>query len=231
MTRSLALVILLYFAFNFSLGAQSYNAFDAQGLRHGSWQKSYEGTAQLRYEGTFNHGKEIDTFKFYDKSGGHPTGIKTYTPGRELVDVKFYTKSGTKISEGTLRGRLKEGEWLYYHKNGTAIMTREVYLNDALEGIRTVYFPDGKKAQETTYKNGLKEGRDIHYNETGTVLKEYMYVNDLLEGPVKLYDYDGRLLREGQYKANRKHGTWKYYVDGTFEKTVKFPQNKIGVQH
>ena len=54
-------------------------------------------------------------------------------------------------------------------------------------------------------------------------------MNDKLEGPVKLYNNDGSLLREGQYKGNSKHGLWKYYKNGTLEKSVKFPQNKIGV--
>lgn len=226
-------IILLFSSFyvNTTLIAQELNQKDANGLRHGSWSKNFEGSKQVRYTGTFNHGKEEGSFKFYDKSGGHPIAVKTYTPGEETIDVKFYTKSGNVISEGTMIGRSKEGEWLYYHEDGKALMTREFYQNNALEGLRTVYFDDGKKAQETIYSKGLKHGKDVHYSETGNVLKEYTYIKDLLEGPVKLYNYDGDLIKEGNYKANRKHGTWQYYVNGKLDKTVKFPQNKIGVNH
>lgn len=211
--------------------AQDQNQKDVQGLRHGTWAKYYKGSKQLRYTGTFNHGKEEGTFKFYDISGGHPIAIKTYTSGIDMVDVSFYTKSGKKISTGTMKDRSKEGEWLYFHDDGETIMTREYYTNNVLEGIRTVYYKDTKRAQETVYSNGLREGKDIHYNETGTVLKEFVYVHDVLEGAAKLYDYDGKLIREGAYKANRKHGNWKYYKNGTLEKTVKFPQNKIGIRN
>lgn len=209
--------------------AQETNSFDANGKRHGVWQKYFEGSKQLRYKGTFDHGKEVGTFKFYDKSGGHPTAIKKYTVGNDLLDVIFYTKSGKLISKGTMRGRDKEGDWLYFHKDGTSIMTKENFTANKIQGIRTVYFENGNKAQETQYVDGLRQGKDIHYTENGTVLKEYYYVDDKLEGPVKLYNNDGSLLREGQYKGNSKHGLWKYYKNGTLEKSVKFPQNKIGV--
>ena len=209
--------------------AQETNSFDENGQRHGVWQKYFEGTKQLRYTGSFDHGKEVGTFKFYDKSGGHPTAIKRYTNGSDLLDVLFYTKSGNLISQGKMRGRNKEGEWLYYHKNGSSIMSRENYTNNKIQGTRIVYFENGTKAQETQYVNGLRQGNDIHFNETGVILKEYVYKEDILEGSVNLYNSDGSLLRQGQYKANRKHGIWKYYVNGKVEKTVKFPQNKIGV--
>ena len=43
--------------------SQDINQFDAEGKRHGVWKKNFEGTDQLRYEGEFDHGKEIDWLK------------------------------------------------------------------------------------------------------------------------------------------------------------------------
>lgn len=230
MLKQFTISLFLLVGMSFQIHAQEYNQKDTQGQRHGIWQKYYDGTKQLRYTGTFNHGKETGEFKFYDKSGGHPTAIKRYTPGQELLDVMFFTKSGKKISEGRMKDRSKEGEWLYYHKGGTAVMTREFYQNNLLEGTRTVYFESGKKAQETQYARGLKQGEDLYFNEEGILLKKLLYKEDKLEGPAVLYSSDGSLLRSGQYKNNRKHGIWNYYKNGRIEKTVKFPQNKIGVQ-
>ena len=48
-----------------NVNAQSINQFDANGERHGLWKKNFEGTDQPRYEGTFDHGKEVGIFKFY----------------------------------------------------------------------------------------------------------------------------------------------------------------------
>lgn len=214
--------------FNFS--AQEYNQNDSQGLRHGVWKKYFIGTKQLRYSGTFSHGKERGTFKFYHKSGGHPTAIKTYTTGTDLLDLVYYTKSGNKISEGKMKERSKEGEWIYYHKDGRTIMAREFYQDNSLEAERIVYFTNGKKAQKTMYSKGLRNGEDIYYNEEGMILKKLHFTNDTLEGSAHFFNADGSLLREGQYKKNRKDGIWTYYKNGKVEKTVKFPQNKFGVE-
>ena len=92
MTKHILVSIWMLFCYGFTIQSQEVNKIDNQGLRHGLWQKFFEGTKQLRYTGTFEHGKEIGAFKFYDKSGGHPTAIKTYTKGEELLDVVFYTK-------------------------------------------------------------------------------------------------------------------------------------------
>lgn len=228
MRRYYIIIFLVSIFTTSNLIAQGLNKKDAQGLRHGSWSKNYRGTKQPRYIGTFNHGKEEGVFKFYDKSGGKPIAIKEYMPSQDFVNVSFYTKSGTKISEGKMIERSKQGEWLYYHKDGKSLMTKEKYNNNKLEGKRIVYFINGKKAQETMYLNGLKHGIDVHYNEKGIILKEYLYANDILEGLSKLYDSEGNLFREGNYKANRKHGSWKYYKNRTLDTVIKFPQNKIG---
>ncbi len=231
MIKQKLIFIFLIIIFQNDTSAQIVNKYDSQGLRHGLWQKFYEGTKQLRYSGTFDHGKEIGSFKFYDKSGGHPTAVKTYTSGSDLLDVSFYTKSGNLISKGFLKNRNKYGEWLYYHQDGTTLMTKESYVDNKLTGMRIVYFQNGQKAQETQYKNGVKEGKETFYNEKGIVLKEFLYVNDMLEGLAKLYDYDGTISKEGSYKSNRKHGVWKYYNNGKVNKTITFPQNKIGVSN
>ena len=45
--------------------AQDINQFDESGKRHGVWKKYFEGTKQLRYEGKFDHGKEVGKFLFH----------------------------------------------------------------------------------------------------------------------------------------------------------------------
>lgn len=215
--------------FQFSAIAQEVNNIDQNGKKHGTWRKFYDGTKQLRYQGTFEHGQEVGTFKFYDKKGGHPTAVKIYTDGNELLDVIFYTTAGKKVSEGKMKQRSREGKWVYYHQDGVRVMTEENYTKDVLEGERIVYFENGAVAQRINYTNGKENGQEVHYSEKGVVTKTYTYVEGKLHGPVKLYALNGVLLREGSYKDNKKHGTWKYYKNGKLTKTLKFPLNKIGV--
>lgn len=210
--------------------AQEINQNDAQGARHGQWEKRYEGTKQLRYIGTFDHGKEIGDFKFYSKAGGHPTAIKRYTAGSATLDVIFYTTTGKKVSEGKMNGRSREGTWLYYHNDGSSVLSKETYENDLQEGTRTSYYMSGTKTLEENYIHGKREGLSTQYTEDGTLLKELTYINDELHGPARLYDALGTLIKEGNYKENKKDGLWKYYTDGKLTKEIRFPQNRIGVE-
>lgn len=209
--------------------AQEYNKFDENAQRHGSWQKKYAASMQLRYEGIFDHGKEIGLFKFYDIKGGHPTAIKEYTSGSDAIDVNFFTTKGKKVSEGKMIGRKREGSWTSYHQDGTSIMIKETYTDGVLTGDRIVYFLSGNEAQREQYINGLKEGDAYYYSDEGKILKKLTYKNDLLEGVAKFYNGFGQIEADGFYKKNRKHGIWKYYKNGKVDKEITFPQNKIGV--
>ena len=60
----LFIYILTIFTVN-SYSQESINQLDSAGKRHGVWKKYFDKTKQLRYQGQFDHGKEIDTFKFY----------------------------------------------------------------------------------------------------------------------------------------------------------------------
>ena len=46
--------------------SQEYNKLDTQGKKDGLWNGVYEESKRPRYEGTFEHGKEVGLFKFFD---------------------------------------------------------------------------------------------------------------------------------------------------------------------
>lgn len=232
MTRNFFLFICLFAGCQQFLMSQSFNLKDAQGNRNGQWRKFHDGTEQLRYEGTFDHGQEVGVFKFYNAdSGKQPSATKTYTAGSDRIDVCYFRKNGKKLSEGQVLARKKEGEWRYFHPDGSTVMTVEFYKSDVLEGARIVYFANGQIAQKQMFVLGKEEGIDEHFSEKGVPLKMYTFKQGRLEGNSKIWDTDGNLLIEGQYKDNKKHGTWKYFVNGKLDKELKYPQNKFGVQH
>lgn len=212
-------LFLFFFGIVFSsvtLCAQSeINQMDAQGKRHGIWQKMYPGTKQLRYEGTFEHGKEVGTFKFYcETCKTKPSVVKEFNASSSISDVKYYTIKGKLVSEGKMDGKDRVGEWLYYPKKATTVMTKEFYKNGKLDGVKVTYYPNGKLTEEITYVNGLREGPNNYYSLDGVLLKKLQYKNDLLVGPAIYYDASGNVTIEGNYKADKKHGLWKYYKNG-----------------
>lgn len=204
---------------------EQVNQTDANGKKQGVWKKYYEGTTQLRYEGTFKNDKEFGTFKFYcPKCTKHPSVIKEFTVDSDTTKVSYYTFDGALVSEGNMVGKQLVGEWVYYHKKSSQIMTREFYKNGELDGFKTIYFTNGKEAEVTQYAKGKKEGISKIFADSGVLLKQFTYKNDILDGPVQYYHPDGTLSLEGNYVKDRKKGIWKTYKNGALIKEETFPK-------
>jgi len=231
MIKQLNSFVLLVLVVQFSV-AQTTNAFDTLGKRHGTWSKTYKNSKQLRYSGTFEHGQEVGIFNFYGTdSGKQPEATKSYTAGSPYVDVTFYTKTGKVTSKGAMLDKQRHGKWLFYGADDTSLVSSESFVKGKLEGMRTVYFDDGQVAETTPFINGEKQGVATTYFSNGKLSSTYTFLNGILEGAAKIYDTDGILIREGNYKDNRKHGTWSYYLNGEVVRTEVFPKYQIGVQN
>ncbi|WP_282122232.1 toxin-antitoxin system YwqK family antitoxin [Algibacter mikhailovii] len=205
--------------------SQELNAFDADGKRHGSWKKYFDETKLIRYEGQFDHGKEIGTFKFYKKIRNRAvlSATKTFNKNDNTAQVKFLASNGKVISEGTMDGKIYVGTWKYFHKNSDALLTIEHYNNTGvLINERLVYYPNGQIAEKQTYNAGKLEGNAIWYSLKNVVMKHLVYSNGELHGPAKFFNPKGELISEGQYKRDKKDGVWKYYENGKLVREKDF---------
>lgn len=214
-----------------SISAQEINQTDAAGERHGVWKKYFPSSDQLRYEGQFEHGKEVGTFKFYcDDCGSQPMVVKEFLPKSDNALVQYFTKKGKLVSEGRMKGKDRIGEWLYYHEKSKSILTREVYMDGQLDGIKKTYYPNGNLTEEITYEKGSKEGPNKYYSPDGVLLKKLQYINDLLHGPAEYYDSNGNVTINGQYLKGKKNGLWKYFKNGKLELEEIYPKPLKGNQ-
>jgi len=216
----LSTLLITCFAF-----AQEINQFDENGKRHGKWQKTFEGSKELRYQGQFEHGKEVGLFKYYKLVGPKSklAATKQFNTENYLAETKFYTSKGKLVSEGMMNAKLYIGEWKYYHKNSNTILTLENY-NDkgVLHGKKEVFYENSKVAEALNYNNGKLDGEIFYYATNGTLVKSYIYVNDVLHGYSKHFNSKGDMLIEGAYKNDKKHGVWKFYENGKLVKTQDF---------
>jgi len=207
--------LLLFFAI--SMSAQNINEFDENGERHGIWKKNFDNTNILRYEGEFNHGKEIGLFKFYQNINKKPVlaATRDFLEKSAKANVKFYASTGKLISEGQMDGKLYIGEWKFYQKDSDKLLILEHYNNEGnLDGDRFVYYANGVIAEKQQYKNGKLNGTSLYYSEENVLIKELNYENDELHGISKYYNEKGELITEGSYKRDKKNGIWKYYENG-----------------
>ena len=222
--RYLFIVVILLIG-NTCLAQEKINQYDVNGKRHGIWRKYYDNSDQLRYEGTFEHGREVGVFKFYcENCEDNPTVIKTFSEMDRSAQVQYFTIKGKLVSDGRMIGKDRLGEWLYYHKSSDRVMTREFYKNGKLDGMKVTYYTNGEITEETEYKNGIKNGKDNFYSPEGIQIKKLNYRNGLLQGPAYYYDSNGSILLEGNYKEGKKHGLWKHYEGGVLIKEETFPK-------
>lgn len=217
--------ILAFIVASFCASAQTEtNKLDAQGKKHGVWKGTYAESKRPRYEGTFEHGKEIGTFKFFDDTKtGTVVATREFKPDGSAYTI-FYKDGKFKVSEGKEVNRLYEGKWIYYHENLPDIMTIENYKAGKLDGKRTVYYRgsgvagEENVAEEAHYTNGLKNGPYKSFTMKGTVLEDSNYKNGQLDGPAAYYDPLGKLVSKGVFKNGKKVGFWEFYKDGKLVK-------------
>lgn len=203
------------------LSQTDFNKLDSQGKKHGVYKGFYEESKRPRYEGTFEHGKEIGLFNFYDD-----TKAKSIIATREFnakdnsAYTTFFDQAKNRVSEGKVVNKLFEGSWKYYHQASQTVMTIENYKNGKLEGVRSVFYPNGKIAEETDYKNNFKDGVYKKYSENGIVLEESIFRNNEYNGLAIFRDPDGSVVSKGQFVNGKKAGTWQFFEKGKQAKEI-----------
>lgn len=205
------------------------NKFDANGKKVGLWKGVFEDTKRPRYEGTFDHDKEVGLFKFFDNTkASNLIATREFNTVDNSAYTIFYDVNKNKISEGKVLNKLYEGLWIYYHKSSKVIMTSENYKNGKLDGTKTIYFKSGKVAEISNYKNGILDGIYIKNDESGVALEESFYVNGELNGITIYRAPDGLVVAKGKFRKGLKVGIWQFFENGKLESEDNYDQpNRI----
>lgn len=212
----------------FGFAQTDFNKLDENGKKHGVWKGFHSESKRLRYQGTFEHGKEVGTFNYYDDTkAADIIGVRVFSAADNSVYTTFYDQKKNIVSEGKSVNKLNEGIWKYYHFESKEIMTLENYVNGKLEGTRKVYFKNGKIAEECDYINGLKQGVYKKYTETGIVLEFSNYKNNEYNGETIFKDVNNKIVAKGIYKNGKKVGIWQIWD----EKSKKLVNKNMNFQN
>lgn len=229
MMRTIYTIVVLVFLNVFSIYSQTdYNKLDEKGNKHGLWKGIYHDTKNPKFEGTFEHGKEIGIFNFFDNTRTKRLiATREFNPKDNSAYTVFYDQEKNKVSEGKVVNKLFEGQWKYYHKSSKIVMTIENYSKGKLEGLRSVFYPNSKIAEEINYKNNLKEGIYKRYTEAGIVIEEAVYKNNEYNGIAIYTDAEGNIVSKGKYTNGKKVGIWQFFEKGKLVKqmNMSYPQN------
>lgn len=214
------LFLMVFMGSQLAMAQNEINQLDSEGKRHGVWKKYYNNN-RVRYVGRFDHGKEVGVFKFYAASNSdNPVIVKEFNDSNDVAQVSFYTPSGALESKGKMRGKEREGKWLFYHPDGKSVMSEENYVNGKLEGVYKTFYPSGEPTEITYYKNGLLDGNYKKYSIKGFLFQDFNYSKGKLNGMATYYSRKtGDLIKKGPFKDDLRVGTWENYVDGELVST------------
>jgi antitoxin component YwqK of YwqJK toxin-antitoxin module len=208
-------VLFLMLAFHSMIAQTDYNKVDEKEKKNGVWKGFYPESKRPRYEGTFEHGKEIGVFSFYDD-----TKAKSLIATREFNTTDnsaytiFYDQAKNRVSEGKVIDKLFTGEWKYYHQASKIVMILENYKNGKLEGLRSVYYPSGNIAEEISYQNNIKNGLYKSFSENGIILEQSIYKNNEYNGLATFKDAQGNVVSKGLFLNGKKSGIWQFFTNG-----------------
>ena len=209
------IVFLISLLFSVLHAQTESNKLDAKGLKHGIWKGVYEESKRPRYQGTFEHGKEVGVFQFFDDTQkGDVIATREFNPKDNSAYTIFYDQNKNKVSEGKVVNKLFEGEGKYNHYASPSVMTTENYKNGILEGVRTVYFLNGKVAEQISYVNNLKQGAYKKYTEDGIVLEESFFKNNEYDGLAIFRNDSGTVVAKGMFTKGLKTGIWEVLENG-----------------
>jgi antitoxin component YwqK of YwqJK toxin-antitoxin module len=218
--------MLVLFLVSFGMLAQEINQVNENGERMGDWKKHYPNK-RLRYEGTFLDGKEIGVFKFYSMNASlHPVAIKTFSEKPNKAKVQFFTNKGVMESEGMMVGKLRVGNWLYFHKDGKTIMIEENYVDGLLSGEYKLYYKDTILTRLAHYVAGELHGSYKQYSDKGILTDDLTYKEGYIDGKAVFYEPNGKIKQRGKYKKDLKVGIWEYYVEGKLVTTKDIDELK-----
>lgn len=219
--KQLFLAFLLLGAF-IANAQDKINQLDDKGNRHGLWRGTHKESNRVRYEGTFDHGKETGIFKYFDDTkAGTIIATRDFSKGDGSCYAIFYDQKSNKVSEGKLVDKLPEGEWKYYHFESKQLMSQEFYKVGKLNGVRKVFYKDGTLAEETNYIFGIKEGTSKTFSEKGQLIDAHIYKNGQYDGVASYYDGLGNKIYEGNYVNGKRVGVWKFFEKNKVIKQVK----------
>ncbi len=152
---------------------------------NGNWKYYFETGkpfAQAIFDDTNTMGKD---WIFYDETGAKlfpestdiregvaldgqhcPTSV-AFSKGDLSTHIQFFDDFKP-YSKGTTKNQVKEGEWLFYYKNGN-LQTKGTFVAGELEGLQEVYYENGQLRYKGNFKQGKRVGIWYFYNEDGNL--------------------------------------------------------------
>ncbi len=212
MKYSLSCLLLLFFAF-LTKGQEPLN--------ENGYNKIYYPNGSLQSEGNLINGKPEGYWINY-----YPTGVKK-SEGRRKNHVLdsiwiFYNITGDTVSKIHYLNGKKNGYLTKYYLSPESakgkILSKQLYVNDKIEGNAFVYYEDGNLKTEENYKNNLKDGKEYRFSTDGRLVSIYLYRKGGVVERTRLNRYNDN---------SKKEGLWQEFYSGYILKKEEYFKNGL----
>ena len=134
--------------------------------------------------------------------------------GHETIQIRDDNGRVVERYERNKETLRRDGLYKSYDEAGQLIEEAN-YVNDTLNGIRRLYYPDGQLQIEEQYAMGDFIGTYRSYHANGEVDQEGTYIGNEMTGPWKRYYENGQLMESVEFLNNDENGAFvEYYANG-----------------
>ncbi|MCQ2263675.1 MAG: hypothetical protein MJZ70_05270 [Bacteroidales bacterium] len=202
------------------------NKVNSQGKKEGFWKK-YDDKGVLLYEGTFNNGVPVGTFKYYH-ANGKLKSTTNFIQGTHKVHTILFDQNEKLAAEGDFVDQLKDGEWIYYSEKGTTIKTENYKIGKKHGDFKTFSAETGLLLEVCHYDNDVLNGERITYFTDGKISTRANYINGEMNGAFETYFPNEVLYYKGVYHNGLQSGNWDYFDEsGKPRKSVEYKNGEI----
>ena len=235
--------------FLFSLLVLSTMGQDENTIKDGFTQFLY-GNGQVSSEGMIRNGQPDGMWKTFHVNGNIKSlGLRN---NFELDSIWNFYDSGGNIIEtiSYLRGNKSGYHFVYQKLMGSdsiiyKLKSKELFLENSLEGTGYYYDEEGKIKQLVRYKGGKRQGLIRNFNTDSVIQSIYKYHNDFMIDREFINQTDTRDLKQGlwreyfnndnikiekNYKDNLLNGYYREYDSKGRVLISKFYNNGIEIE-
>ena len=136
--------------------------------------------------------KESTGKRLYHHFNKKPKTEISYKNGIKHGNYSRFSYYGIKTVEGTYLGGNQEGQWKWYHDDGSLESEVDFHI-DQYNGKTNSYYENGAIEDEYVYKYNNPEGTWHSYFEDGTLMISSEWQNGEYHGEIKFYSPKGKL--------------------------------------
>lgn len=196
--------------------------------KDGPYASKHPGSDQVEYEGQFENGQMVGTWKRYWPNGTLQWQVG-WVLGQRQGPIEAWHENGEKHYTGEYVDDQQSGEWTYWYDDGAYFQT--YFFEKGLKtGDYTCDERDGSPRARGQFVEGKLHGQWEWRNQKDHERVKRGYERGAFTGMSEAWYYGGQLAYRKEYRGGGLCGVFEeYYPDGKPKKIGEYSQERTGL--